>query len=265
MGPSSTSYGTIRLEQQGQVATITLNRPEKRNAISPEMITDLFAALDEAAAGPSLVVILTGAGQAFCAGMDIEGLKGLALQLPQDHLEDSHRMAAMFRRLYSFPKPIIAAVNGAAIAGGCGIAMLADFTLASRESKFGFTEVKIGFIPALVYVFLRRQVGDKQARDLLLTGKIIDAAEAFRIGLLTEVVPAERLMNRAHEIASSLLAASPTSVLRTKKLLFLTEHAQLDAELDFAIQENASIRSTEDFREGVASFLEKRPPRWTGR
>jgi methylglutaconyl-CoA hydratase len=259
------TYETLRFEQQGKIATITLNRPEKRNAISAEMITDLLAALDEAASSSAFVTILTGSGKAFCAGMDIDGLRSLVVQSPQDHLEDSHRMAAMFRRIYSFPKPLIAAVNGAAIAGGCGIATLADFTLAVPEAKFGYTEVRIGFIPALVSVFLRRQVGGKQARDLLLTGKIIDAHEAFRLGLVTEVVPAEKLMARAGEVADSLLAVSPTSVLRTKKLLYQTEHAALDEELDLAIQENASIRSTEDFREGVSSFLEKRPPRWTGR
>jgi methylglutaconyl-CoA hydratase len=259
------TYETLRFEQRGKIATITLDRPEKRNAISAEMITDLLTALDEAAASPAFVTILTGSGKAFCAGMDIDGLRGLALQSPQDHLEDSHRMAAMFRRIYSFPKPIIAAVNGPAIAGGCGIATLADFTLAVPEAKFGYTEVRIGFIPALVSVFLRRQIGDKQARDLLLTGKIIDANEAFRLGLVTEIVPAEKLMSRAIEIADSLLAVSPTGVLRTKKLLYQTEHAALDEELDLAIQENASIRSTEDFREGVSSFLEKRPPRWAGR
>lgn len=259
------TYETLRFEQQGKIATITLDRPEKRNAISAEMITDLLTALDEAAASSAFVTILTGSGKAFCAGMDIDGLRGLAVQLPQDHLEDSHRMAAMFRRIYSFPKPLIAAVNGAAIAGGCGIATLADFTLSVPEAKFGYTEVRIGFIPALVSVFLRRQVGDKQARDLLLTGRIIDAHEAFRLGLVTEIAPGEKLISRAREIADSLLAVSPTSVLRTKKLLYQTEHAALDEELDLAIQENASIRSTEDFREGVASFLEKRPPRWTGR
>ena len=182
------TYETLHFEQQGKIATITLDRPEKRNAISAEMITDLLAALDQAAASTAFVTILTGSGRAFCAGIDIDGLGALAVQSPQDHLEDSHRMAAMFRRIYSFPKPLIAAVNGAAIAGGCGIATLADFTLAVPEAKFGYTEVKIGFIPALVSVFLRRQIGQKPARDLLLTGKIIDAAEALRIGLITEIV-----------------------------------------------------------------------------
>ena len=145
--------------------------------------------------------IITGAGKAFCAGMDLDGLRAIAEQSPQQHLEDSRRMANMFCRIYSLAKPLISAVNGAAIAGGCGIATLADFTLAVPEAKFGYTEVKIGFIPALVSVFLRRQVGEKTARDLLLSGRIIDAAEALRLGLVTEIVPAESLIERARELA----------------------------------------------------------------
>jgi methylglutaconyl-CoA hydratase len=259
------SYKTLEWQLQGAVGTVTLSRPEKRNAISTEMIGELLAVLDAAEASAARVVILTGSGKAFCAGMDIEELRAIAAQTPKEHLEDSQRMAKMFRRLYTFPKPLIAAVNGAAIAGGCGIATLADFTLAAPEAKFGYTEVKIGFIPALVSVFLKRQVGGKQARDLLLTGKIVDAAEGFRIGLVTEIVPAEDLMARAMKIAETLLAASPTSILRTKKLLLGSEEAALDAELALAIRANAEIRSTADFREGVASFLEKRNPQWTGR
>jgi methylglutaconyl-CoA hydratase len=259
------TYETLKFEHLDKIATITLNRPEKRNAISAEMITDLLTALDEAAACSAFVTILTGSGNAFCAGMDLEGLRSLAVQSPEDHLEDSHHIAAMFRRIYSFPKPLIAAVNGAAVAGGCGIATLADFTIAVPRAKFGYTEVKVGFIPALVSVYLRRQIGEKAARDLLLTGKIIDAAEALRIGLITEIVPAERLMGRAREIADSLLTISPTSVLRTKTLLYQFEHAALEQEINVAIRENAAIRSTDDFREGITSFLEKRPPRWTGR
>ena len=148
--------------------------PEKRNAISAQMITDILAALDQAEADPVRAVILTGSGKAFCAGMDLDELRSLAKQSLQKSLEDSRRMSKLFYRLYRFPKPVIAAVNGAAkpIAGGCLLATLADFTLAVPEAKFGYTEVKIGFIPALVSVFLRRQVGEKRARDLLLTGRV---------------------------------------------------------------------------------------------
>src|SRR5271170_1459624 len=203
------TYKTLKFEQQAQIATITLTRPEKRNAISEQVIRELLAALDEAEECAARVVILTGSGKAFCAGMDLDGLSAIAGQSPEENLANSSAMATMFWRIYQFPKPVISAVNGAAIAGGCGIATLADFALAVPEAKFGYTEVKIGFIPALVSVFLRRQIGDKQARDLLLTGKIIDSNEAFRLGLVTEVVPAEKLMARAREVADSLIAVSP--------------------------------------------------------
>jgi methylglutaconyl-CoA hydratase len=259
-------YSTLKFERDGQVATLTLNRPEKRNAISAPMIDDLVAALTSAEEDRSVrVVILTGAGKAFCAGMDLDALKTLASQTPAQNLADSRRMAKMFHLVYSFPKPLITAVNGAAIAGGCGLATLSDFTLAVPEAKFGYTEVRIGFIPALVSVMLRRQVGEKRARDLLLSGRIIDAAEAFRLGLVTEITPPDGLMKRAREVANTLLEASPTSLALTKRLLLRYDEEQLRRELELATQENAQIRATDDFREGLASFLEKRPPKWTGR
>jgi methylglutaconyl-CoA hydratase len=259
-------YSTLKFERDGQVATLTLNRPEKRNAISTPMIEDLVAALGTAEADKSVrVVILTGAGKAFCSGMDLETLQALAKQTAEQNLADSRRMAKMFHLVYSFPKPLITAVNGAAIAGGCGLATLSDFTLAVPEAKFGYTEVRIGFIPALVSVMLRRQVGEKRARDLLLSGRIIDAAEAFRLGLVTEITPPDGLMNRAREVANTLLEASPTSLALTKRLLLRYDEEQLRRELELATQENAQIRATDDFREGLASFLEKRPPKWSGR
>jgi len=170
----------------------------------------------------------------------------------------------MFRRIWSFPKPLIAAVNGHALAGGCGIATLCDFTLAVPEAKFGYTEVKIGFLPAIVSVFLTRQIGDKRARDLLLTGRLVEATEAKELGLVTEIVPAERLMARANEIAEQLIAASPSSLTRAKRLLTSAAAASVDADLERAVLENARIRCTPDFKEGLASFLEKRKPVWQG-
>jgi len=258
-------YATLTLQTDGDIAAITLNRPEKRNAISTEMIEELLAALEEAEASPARVVILTGAGKAFCSGMDLDALAALAQQSPEQNLEDSKRMARMFRRLWSYSKPLIAAVNGPAIAGGCGIATLCDFTLAVPEAKFGYTEVRIGFIPAIVSVFLIRQIGEKRARDLLLTGRIFDAEEAQRMGLVTEVVSREELMDIARELAGALVAASPTSLARTKRLLCRFAEEEIDSELACAIEENARIRTTADFREGLASFLEKRRPSWHGR
>jgi methylglutaconyl-CoA hydratase len=262
--PSSMAYNTVKLEFDGEIATITLNRPEKRNAISREMIDDVLAALKEVESSVARVAILTGAGKAFSAGMDIDALRQIATQSPEQHLQDSRRMAELFHGVYSFPKPLIAAVNGAAIAGGCGLATLTDFTLAVPEAKFGYTEVRIGFVPGIVSVFLVRQIGEKRARDLLLTGRIIDAEEALRLGLLTEIVPAEKLLNRARELAAILLANSPVSLPRTKQLLLRYSAPEIEGELELAIEANARIRSTHDFREGVASFLEKRKPRWRG-
>ena len=259
------TYSTLKLEQEAEIATITLTRPEKRNAISAQMIEELVAALDEAERSSSRVLVITGTGKAFCAGMDLDGLSAIAGQSPERNIEDSRKMAQMFCRLYDFPKPVITAVNGAAIAGGCGIATLADFTIAVPEAKFGYSEVRIGFIPALVSVFLRRQIGEKHVTDLLLTGRVVDAVEAHRIGLITEVVAAEKLMECARELAGVLLAASPTSIVRTKRLLRSFERAAIATEIETATRENAEIRTTADFREGVASFLEKRPPKWTGR
>src|SRR5216684_2586246 len=208
------SYTTIKIDTDGMLAVITLNRPEKRNAISATMIAEILAALKDVESGSERVAIITGAGKAFCAGMDLDALKSLATQSPEQNLADARRTAGFFRRLWSFPKPLIAAVNGTALAGGCGIATLCDFTLAVPEAKFGYTEVKIGFLPAIVSVFLSRQIGEKRTRDLLLTGRIVEPAEAKEIGLINEIVAPEKLMERAKELADILIAASPGSVTR---------------------------------------------------
>src|SRR5467141_2734189 len=255
-------FSTLLLDISGNLATLTLNRPDKQNAISAAMISELQSALDEIEKSHARVGILTGSGKAFCAGMDLEMLAAIAKQSPTENQEDSRRMAKMFRRIWSFSKPLIAAVNGAALAGGCGIATLCDFTLAIKEAKFGYTEVKIGFLPAIVSVFLTRQIGEKRTRDLLLTGRIIEAAEAKEFGMVTEVVPAERLQQRAFELANDLIAASPSSLTRAKHLLTSAAAAGVDHDLERAILENARIRCTPDFKEGVASFLEKRKPVW---
>jgi methylglutaconyl-CoA hydratase len=258
-------YQTLTYQQdETGIATIALTMPEKRNAISSRMIGELIAALDQAENGSPRVLVLTGSGKAFCAGMDLDELESVAKQTLEKNLEEARRVANLFSRLYGFPKPVIAAVNGAAIAGGCGLATLADVTIAVPEAKFGYTEVKLGFIPAIVAVFLRRRLADKHLRDLLLTGRLIEASDAFRIGLINEIVPAEGLMARAREIAGLLLAASPTAIAQTKKLLLSFERAAVRAELEAAIEANADIRSTPDFREGVAAFLEKRTPKWGG-
>lgn len=259
---STSSYSTLTLSYEGPIALVTLNRPDKRNAISYELIGELVRVLAEVESSSALILVLTGAGKAFCSGMDLDDLRAIASRTQEENLSDSQTMAGMFRTLYEFPKVTIAAVNGPAIAGGCGLATLCDFTLASTEAKFGYTEVRIGFIPAIVSAFLLRQVGEKQVRDLLLTGRIINAEDAYRLGLATEMVPPERLLQRARDLAADLLQNSPASLLATKRLLRNYSATQLDSQIAGAVQENARIRTTDDFREGVSSFLEKRKPNW---
>jgi methylglutaconyl-CoA hydratase len=259
------NYKTIQLTYDSGVATITLNRPDKRNAISFELIDDLLRSFDEVETSEAIVLILTGAGKAFCSGMDLENLNALIGRSPEENLKDSETMVRLFRSLYEFPKVTIAAVNGAAIAGGTGLALLCDFTLAVPEAKFGYTEVRIGFVPAIVSTFLLRQVSEKQARDLLLTGRIFGAEEAARMGLVSEIVAPENLVARSRELAALLIENSPASLRATKKLLTDHGRAELDAQIDAAVRENAAIRTTADFREGIVSFLEKRKPVWTGK
>jgi len=256
------TFSTLLLDYGTERATITLNRPDKRNAINPAMISELQTAFDEIEKKKVRVVIMTGAGAAFCAGMDLDMLQAIAKQSPQENQDDSKRMAKLFRRIWSFPRPIIAAVNGHALAGGCGIATLCDFTLAVPEACFGYTEVRIGFLPAIVSVFLTRQIGDKRARDLLLTGRKVSAKEAQQLGLVSEIVEPEKLVARANELADYLVEVSPGSLSRAKRLLVSAEQAGVDADLERAVLENARIRCTPDFQEGIASFLEKRKPVW---
>jgi methylglutaconyl-CoA hydratase len=259
------NFETLLLVYDSGIAKITLNRPEKRNALSFQLVAELIDALDEVQRSAAQILILTGAGKAFCAGMDLEELKTLTGKPHAENVADSKKMARIFRRLYEFPKPTIAAVNGAAIAGGTGLATMCDFTLAVPEAKFGYTEVRIGFVPAIVSSILVWQVGHKTARDLLLTARIFDAAEAYRLGLVNEVVGTEQLVKRARELAMQLMENSPSSLQLTKKLINGFISAQLDAQIEQAVEENARIRQTADFREGVASFLEKRKPRWSGK
>ncbi len=257
-------YETLLLETTGHLATITLNRPEKRNAITTQMIAELQTALDAIEKTNTRVVLITGTGKAFCAGIDLELLQAIAQQTAAENQDDSRRIAKMFRKIWSYSRPMIAAVNGHALAGGCGIATLCDFTIAVPEAKFGYTEVKIGFLPAIVSVFLTRQIGEKRCRDLLLTGRLVEASEAKELGLINEIVPADTLMARAHELADALLAASPSSITRAKHLLVSAAAASVDHDLERAVLESARVRCTPDFKEGLAAFLEKRKPIWQG-
>lgn len=257
------NYRTILVSDNADVRTITLNRPERRNAMTPEMQLELIVAMNEAAGSNCRVVVFRGAGDAFCSGLDLAALQSMTDKSAADHRADTQRIATLFRALYELPKPTIAAVHGAAIAGGTGLATICDFTLAVPSAKFGYTEARIGFVPALVSAFLALQIGDKRSRDLLLTGRLFDAAEAYRLGLVNEVVEANVLEERVRTLAQVLAANSPESLAATKRLLAVQNKAWLDAAITQAIDANAEARETADFREGIAAFLEKRKPVWS--
>lgn len=256
-------YRTILVTDGANIRTITLNRPERRNAMTPEMQVELIAAMNAAAIGSSRVVVFRGAGDAFCSGLDLAELQIMNDKNAADHRADAERIATLFRTLYELPKPTIAAVHGAAIAGGAGLATICDFTLAVPSAKFGYTEARIGFVPALVSAFLALQIGDKRSRDLLLTGRLMDAHEAYRLGLVNEVVEADLLDDRVRALAQVLAANSPESLAATKRLLAAQNSAWLDAAITHALDANAKARETADFKEGIAAFLEKRKPAWS--
>lgn len=256
------SYKSILVSEHDGIKTITLNRPARRNAMTPEMQDELIAALERAASGSCRVVMLTGAGDAFCAGLDLVHLQGIVDKSPAEHIVDAERLGRLFRTLYELPKPTIAVVQGPAIAGGTGLATICDFTIASSGVKFGFTEVKIGFVPALVSAFLALQVEEKQVRDLLLSGRFFSAEEAERMGLVNAVFHPEELAERANVLAERLKANSPQAMAATKRLLAKQNQVWLDTAIASAMTANAEARTMHDFGEGVAAFLEKRSPVW---
>jgi len=255
---------TVLTSETNGIRTLTLNRPERRNALTPEMQSELIEGFHAAAQSrETRVLVLTGAGEAFCAGLDLSALQGMQDKTPEELAADAERIASLFRTLYELPIPIIAAVNGHAIAGGTGLATLCDFTLAVPTAKFGYTEARIGFVPAIVSAYLMLQIGEKRARDLLLTARLFAAEEAHSLGLVNEIVAAEALPARAEALAQTLLQNSPASLRATKQLLAAQSRPWLDAAIEQSMKANAASRETADFREGVAAFLEKRKPNWS--
>lgn len=256
------NYQTILVSDSGPIRTITLNRPERRNAMTPEMQGELIHALENTASSDCRVLVLKGAGGAFCSGLDLSVLQEMNNKTAAEYRADAECIARLFLALYELQVPTIAVVHGPAIAGGAGLATICDFTLATPMAKFGFTEVRIGFVPALVSAFLALQIDGKHVRDLLLTGRIIGAEEAYRIGLVNEVVVEEELSQRAHALAQMLIANSPQSLKATRQLIATQNQAWLNAAIAQSLEASALSRETADFREGITAFLEKRKPSW---
>ena len=254
----------LQSRQSGAVVTLTLDRPEVRTALSAELVGTLTAAVQQAGRDESVrVVVLTGTGRAFSAGADLAALQALQTASAEANLADSERLADLFRAIYTSSKPIVAKVQGHAIAGGCGLAAVCDLSYVSDEAKLGFTETRIGFVPAIVAVFVVRKLGESAARDLLLRGRLLDADEAARIGLVTASVSADHLDETVDAVCRELATeTSASAVALTKQLLADVPSMGLAEGLSYAARLNALARATDDCRAGVSAFLDKTDPPW---
>ena len=254
----------LRYETDGGVATLTLHRPDTRNALNAALVGELKGALARAAEDDAVrTVVLTGAGSAFSAGADLASLQALQEASPEENLADSEHLAELFEQIYRHPKPVIAKVNGHAIGGGAGLAAVCDFALMAEGAKIGFTEVRIGFVPAIVMVFVRRKLGETQARDLLLRGRLLAAAEAEEVGLIFRAVEKNELDDAVDALTDELAReTSPAAVRLTKEALAQTSGMGLSEALSYMTRLNALARSTDDCQAGIAAFLEKRDPPW---
>jgi methylglutaconyl-CoA hydratase len=263
------AYELIRVERQGPVERVTLNRPEVRNALNEQVVAELGAWAGRASADGSLrAAVITGAGRVFCAGADIAWMSRAASHTEQEHVDEATAMAGMFLALDRLPFAVIARIQGAALGGGVGLAAVSDIVIAEEEAVFGFTEVKLGIIPAVISPYVLAKAGRSAARELFLTGARFPAARAREIGLAHAVVPAAELDVTVELYVTEILSSAPGAVGAAKRLVrevaTLTESTQGDV-LPFTAKAIAARRMSSEGREGLRAFLEKRRPVWVQR
>lgn len=249
---------------EDRIATITLNRPEKRNALNPKLISELTETLIRASEDDLVkVVVLNANGSTFSAGADLEYLQQLQQNTYEENVADSNNLKKLFTTIYYLPKIVIAKVEGHAIAGGCGLATICDIVFATPESNFGYTEVMIGFVPAIVSCFLKLKVNETIAKELLLTGRTFSAEEALQYKLINFVTNSSEIHLKVKEFALSLCKnSSGNSLMITKQLITLTTNPLFEKSLETAVQINARVRESDDFKKGIASFLNKEKINW---
>ncbi len=254
----------VKYVVRDRVGFITLNRPEKRNALSFELVSELMVTFKEAESDPAVKVVVLGAmGEAFCAGADLAYLRNLQNFSYEENLGDSRHLKDLFLTIYTLKKVVIAQVQGHALAGGCGLTTVCDFVIAVPEAKFGYTEVKIGFVPAIVMVFLLRKLGEQKAKQLLLSGELMSGDEALEYGLVNFLAPKELLESSVMDFAQTLVRNnSLQSMELTKKMIAEVQSLPLSEALEYATTMNARARTTEDCKKGVQAFLEKRDHKW---
>ena len=265
MTSAGNEYTTLRVFREGPVATVTLARPEVRNAFDEAMIGDLTAVFAGFGDAPGLrAVILTGEGKTFCAGADVSWMRRAAGYSPEENREDARRMARMLRTIDTCPRPVIGSIRGAAIGGGVGLAAVCDIAIAARGTVFSLAEVKLGILPAAISPYVLRAIGPRNARDLFLTGERFDADEARRVGLVHAFADDAELESSFGRKVDALLSSGPEAVAAAKRLIDAVAPMTIDAAFPVTADAIAERRASEEGREGLSAFLEKRKPRWSG-
>ncbi|MEJ7559492.1 MAG: enoyl-CoA hydratase-related protein [Pedobacter sp.] len=247
-----------------RIATITLNKPDKRNALNPELVSKLTAFFIEASEDEEVkIIVLKATGSTFSAGADLSYLQEIQNNSYEENLEDSENLKRLFTTIYYLPKVVIAQVEGHAIAGGCGLATVCDIIFSVPEANFGYTEVKLGFVPAIVSCFLLRKTSETIAKRILLTGELFPANEALNFGLITFIKGRAEIDSEVREFAKGLCeTASSNSLMITKQLVGQTTNPLLEKSLSLAVQINARVRDSDDFKRGIAAFIKKDEIKW---
>lgn len=250
---------SVLVHDTGAVRTITLNRPEKRNALNSELVGELKRALRDADEKDDLrAIVIRGSGKDFCSGADLQSLRKIIESSYEENLEDARSLAELFALIRRVKIPVIAAVHGRALAGGCGLATACDLVIATESARFGYPEVKIGFVPAIVMAFLRRNVSEKRAFEIATHGFEFPAAEAERLGLVNHVLPDESFDEGVAKFAAFYENVSRSAVVLSKKLLYEMDSMDFDAAIEAGAKANAEARMSEDCKRGIASFLNKK-------
>ena len=250
---------SLLVTNQGAVRTLTLNRPDKRNALNAEVVSALKSALRDADTDEALrAIVINGAGKDFCSGADLESLRKISESSFEENLQDARGLAELFALIRRVKIPVIAAVHGRALAGGCGLATACDLVIATESARFGYPEVKIGFVPAIVMAFLRRNVSEKRAFEIATQGFEFSAAEAERLGLVNHVVSDDTFDEEVARYAAVYETVSRSAVIMSKRLLYEMDGLSFDDAIEIGSKANAEARMSEDCKEGIAKFLEKK-------
>ena len=252
------TFHKILYELEDGVLRVTLNRPEKRNALNGEIVAELKQAMTESSRDPECrVVVLSGAGKDFCSGADLEGLDKTAHADILDNMAGARQTSELFLMMRNHPRPIVAAVLGRAFAGGCGLATACDIILAAESAQFGYPEVNIGFVPAMVMAILRRSISEKAAFELVVSGETISASRAQELGLIHRVYADDQFAAEVSAYSKKLASKSASAIMLSKRLLYNMDSMSFEAALEAGVEVNAIARMTEDCRKGVERFLKK--------